>query len=104
MMTKCVRFGSLFLIMTMISIAPIVGTAQEKKTTKAPKAATSGGYVELKETKTGRIYFSIRTEEGKFLAGSAPTGLANKEEVEKVLSQIKAAIESGKVVEPKKAD
>lgn len=102
-MLKLVRTLSLLAAFSAIATMPVVGTAQEKKKETPKKETTkpAGGYVEVKETAKGTFYFSIRNADGKFLAGGSPSGVAKKEDVAKMIEEIKAALATGKITEAK---
>ncbi|NBO91203.1 MAG: hypothetical protein EBV06_02630 [Planctomycetia bacterium] len=63
------------------------------------------GTIEVNESaKDGKFRLAIRNADGKYLAGSSPTGFATEKEALAALEELKAVLAKGSVVKQKKGE
>jgi uncharacterized protein YegP (UPF0339 family) len=60
-------------------------------------------FIEVAEGKDGKFRFNVRSEAGKLLATSGPTGFATEKDALKTIEDLKTALKTAKVMPTKKA-
>jgi uncharacterized protein YegP (UPF0339 family) len=101
-MLKLVRGLALVAAMATVSVVALSVADAQEKGKKATEKTT--GIVEVNEGKDGKYRFTIRDNDGKFLAqGGGPTGYATRDDAMKGLEKLKAALENPKITSKKSA-
>lgn len=72
--------------------------AQEFAGAQTKKGAEPAGVIEIGEGKDGKFRFTIRDDEGKFIAQSGPVGFATFKDAEAEVTRLKAILAKAKVV------